>query len=752
MGYYKKIALIGAIANPNIGDEAILESNLQLIQKMYDSNCKIYVFTKDASYTSVNNLDIRNQVIPVDYIHRISLNCKYDINEIEKEICNLLSYERKVTCHPDINYLYEAIIRIFEEIDILHIIGGGYINSLWTDMMYEVYLATKLALKYNKKYILTGSSITPVKKENLVVINEIVSNAFLADFRDHSATGLEKTQNIYVTVDDAVNMTDIYPVAETEKYANILLHVWNGNENIVRDKIKEVFLPFIKRCLDEKIVSKFKILGFSQCDLDIWDDINNYIEQDLQSKIEYIDFVNKSCIWAKHLVAGAVFNVASRYHMAVFSLSVSKPIYSIIYDDYYENKIESIHKLYCSKCYISLKHVTKQSLYEFVKNQSEVTANLLTQQSKVQKIYDKKCQLIATAYGINTTDAEILYHKMTGLDIRPKISIIIPIFNMDAYLRDCLNSVLNQSLQELEIICINDGSTDYSQMILNEYSWKDNRIKIISQSNHGVAFARNQGIESAKGEYLFFLDPDDWLPDNNILSDMYTAAIQNHALICGGNFTEYNCGMEINQWTGNLCKYNFQKKGFINYADYQFDYGWVRFIYNRDFIFYHNFRIPSYKFFEDPVFFVKVMHAAEKFYAINKCTYCYRTGHKNMVLSYEKVVDLLKGLRDNIIFAVENGYDNLKALEMARIEEDFAEPLLKYLMNSSSVELREIFQEINNVLYDDNNRIEFRIYNKMIGTKERNIYDLKNSTTWKVGDKVMKLPKILKTRALRRTK
>ena len=95
-----------------------------------------------------------------------------------------------------------------------------------------------------------------------------------------------------------------------------------------------------------------------------------------------------------------------------------------------------------------------------------------------------------------------------------KISIIVPVYNVEKYLKECLDSLINQTLEDIEIICINDGSTDNSLAILEEYQKKDSRIKVFSQRNQGVSAARNLGIEKATGEYLTFLDSDDRLELN----------------------------------------------------------------------------------------------------------------------------------------------------------------------------------------------------------------------------------------------
>ena len=91
----------------------------------------------------------------------------------------------------------------------------------------------------------------------------------------------------------------------------------------------------------------------------------------------------------------------------------------------------------------------------------------------------------------------------------PKVSVIIPVYNVEKYLKQCLDSVVNQTLKDIEIICVNDGSTDNSLEILEEYAQKDNRIIIISQENQGQSVARNIALEKATGEYVGFVDSDD---------------------------------------------------------------------------------------------------------------------------------------------------------------------------------------------------------------------------------------------------
>ena len=108
-----------------------------------------------------------------------------------------------------------------------------------------------------------------------------------------------------------------------------------------------------------------------------------------------------------------------------------------------------------------------------------------------------------------------------------KVSIIVPVYNVEKYIKRCLDSLINQTLKDIEIICINDCSPDNSLSILYGYADRDKRVKIIDfEKNQGVAIARNAGLEIAKGEYIGFVDPDDWV-DLDFYSTLYNTAIQN---------------------------------------------------------------------------------------------------------------------------------------------------------------------------------------------------------------------------------
>ena len=114
-----------------------------------------------------------------------------------------------------------------------------------------------------------------------------------------------------------------------------------------------------------------------------------------------------------------------------------------------------------------------------------------------------------------------------------KVSVIIPVYNSEQYLIKCLETIINQTLKDIEIICVDDGSTDSSLQILQDFSNIDNRIKIIKQQHEGTGVARNKGLSVTKGKYLSFLDSDDFF-ELNILEDLYNCAEKNNtdSVVC----------------------------------------------------------------------------------------------------------------------------------------------------------------------------------------------------------------------------
>lgn len=279
----------------------------------------------------------------------------------------------------------------------------------------------------------------------------------------------------------------------------------------------------------------------------------------------------------------------------------------------------------------------------------------------------------------------------------PNISIIIPIFNNAKYLPFCLNSIIHQSLKNIEILCINDGSTDESLNIVKEFQKIDNRIIIINQNNKGSAMARNKGIKKSKGEYIAFIDSDDMYPNNYTLELLYNKSIQNSALICGGCLNRIrliNGSYNISEGGDN---FQFYKEETIPYFNFQFDFGFLRFIFQTKFLKENQIYFPNYLRYQDPPFLIKAMGKAKKFYQLNYTTYLYRKSHKKILWTSKKLIDQYKGFNECLTLSEKLKLDKLYCTVVQRLNlELFLIPTKEYINNTNlKTKILNILNKIN---------------------------------------------------------
>ncbi|MDR1943045.1 MAG: glycosyltransferase [Endomicrobium sp.] len=200
----------------------------------------------------------------------------------------------------------------------------------------------------------------------------------------------------------------------------------------------------------------------------------------------------------------------------------------------------------------------------------------------------------------------------------PKVSVIIPVYNTEKYLRQCLDSVVNQTLKDIELICINDGSTDNSLKILNEYASSDNRIKLISLiDNKGVSFTRNFGIRVSKGRYIGFVDSDDWI-DLNFYENLYlTAEKENSDIVAASTIVNVKQNKK-SPWNWNKGNEDEKERRlfFISYS-------WFK-IYRRDFLIDNGIFFQEVKIFSDLSFTFISSMLAKNITISQKGQYFYR--------------------------------------------------------------------------------------------------------------------------------
>ena len=269
--------------------------------------------------------------------------------------------------------------------------------------------------------------------------------------------------------------------------------------------------------------------------------------------------------------------------------------------------------------------------------------------------------------------------------MKPKITVIIPVYNTGKYLEECLNSICKQSLQEIELICINDGSTDNSLSILKQLAKTDERIVVLDGINEGVASARNKGILKAKGDYIAFMDSDDKYPSENVLEKMYEGTKKSGLMICGGSLNMLVNGKIVDDPSSFEPGYTFQYDGILSYDEYQYDYGFTRFLYNRNFLLNNKIFFPKLIHQEDPVFFIKAMSLAGKFYALKIPTYIYRKSHKSTSWTEKRASDLFQGLQECLVLSKKYGLFELHKRLCNRLKEKGFRMALCNNLNSCGV-------------------------------------------------------------------
>ncbi|ECW8955384.1 glycosyltransferase [Campylobacter lari] len=332
-----------------------------------------------------------------------------------------------------------------------------------------------------------------------------------------------------------------------------------------------------------------------------------------------------------------------------------------------------------------------------------------------------------------------------------KISVIIPVFNSEEYLKACLDSVLLQSIQEIEILCVDDGSTDDSLFILQKYALKDKRIKILKQKNMGSGIARNNALRLAKGEFVAFLDSDDFYPNTNTLENMYHAAIKHDMKISGGSLIQLRNDEYVYDVGSFEQGYIFTNNGIVEYKDYQYDYGYWRFIYNRKFLIENNIYFPNYLRMQDPPFFIKAMIYARKFYALKEPTYIYRVVHKKISWNERKATDVVKGFIDCL--QLSSGYSKLQERLVRRItsnhlsnifllhikkENHFVLASMLKLLNSEICKKDYNLQNLYKLLYCCN--ISTHNNQVLLGATDH----IKNQLCYKLGNQIVKSTSLVK--------
>ena len=220
---------------------------------------------------------------------------------------------------------------------------------------------------------------------------------------------------------------------------------------------------------------------------------------------------------------------------------------------------------------------------------------------------------------------------------RPEISVVIPVYNAARYLQTCIQSVMMQTLKDIEIICVNDGSTDESPALLESYVQKDSRIKIINQPNGGMSAARNSGLKLCRGKYVFFLDSDDFIAPE-ALALLYGRAEKTNAQIVICNFLLYfdDTG-KTTSFRDEVLYYHLKNQVFTINDQPKIVACvavWDR-LFRYDFLLMHGFSFPIGMIYEDALFAIETILKADKIALVPDHLYYYRKEVRNSVTANE---------------------------------------------------------------------------------------------------------------------
>jgi len=290
-------------------------------------------------------------------------------------------------------------------------------------------------------------------------------------------------------------------------------------------------------------------------------------------------------------------------------------------------------------------------------------------------------------------------------------SIIIPVYNVENYLRDCLDSVLNQSFNDWEAICVNDGSTDGSAAILESYAEQDSRFIVISQPNGGLSAARNTGLDAAQGDYVLFLDSDDWLESDAL--HILSGSITDEDLLCfnGRRFFEkereyenadhlepavYESGWDYYSHNA-LCHRNF---AFVCV---------VLRCYRRSYLLDHGLRFKTGIYHEDNLFTPLACYQAYQVRVINDCLYNYRVRSDSITTTSnpKRLRDLLETANSLAAFFISE-----KGINKSIIYRAITHHYQVVFLNASNSEIKEL-----------NELCDWRLYRIVSKTKPRHVYN-----------------------------
>ena len=463
---------------------------------------------------------------------------------------------------------------------------------LSSDNNYAPYIATTIAsicdntAAFCEFYILDGG----IKTDNKTKIKTLMEqyNNFSIEYINIDT---EKYFKNFVT-NSYITLPTYYRCIIPQLKLNLERILYLDVDIIVKGDIQELF----NTNLDNKVLGAIKDLG------------DSYYIKRLKFNVE-IDpshtYFNAGVLlidckkWREQNISEKLFNTEKKYRGKL--LCNDQDVLNKVFENNYKMLLEKFNALTLKGDTVIRHYYSKPKPWEIkqdIKNSSQLLqdVDLFWYYAQKTPYYEQLCA--NCQYKSPAQIQLLMLYKKKFSAMGKKVSVIIPVYNAAQYLERCLDSVINQTLKDIEIICINDCSTDNSLEILEEYASKDNRIKIIDfKENKGVAAARNAGINEAQGEYIGFVDPDDYI-DSDFYAQLYKKAYETKADIVKGN----DINVVYCDGTKKMLPQNESiKEHKINF--------WVQFttaIFKKDFLIKNNIEFPEeMNVCEDIVFVTK---------------------------------------------------------------------------------------------------------------------------------------------------
>ena len=279
-----------------------------------------------------------------------------------------------------------------------------------------------------------------------------------------------------------------------------------------------------------------------------------------------------------------------------------------------------------------------------------------------------------------------------------KISVIVPIYNMEKYIFTAVESFEKQTLEDKEILLIDDGSTDSSYEIMQRCAEQYSNVSILQQDNAGSGTARNLGMKYAKGEFVAFLDSDDFYASDDALEFLYRLAKQKKVPVCGGS----SCNVVEDKFSikGLRKERVFAQNGYIAKEDYPGMTGYLAFIFETAFLKKNNIFFPNYLRGQDAPFFIKAIACAGGAYCSSKIVYAYRVHHKVVKFDERKAIGLLSSYRDIAQIALEYNMPRIQRIVCEESKGELGALAYKYSY-LGSVGMNKIVVEMNQLLKGD---------------------------------------------------